>query len=237
MTNSSVTAIFNRFICNTTISVSSLALSLQAVNSSTSTHPFINEQGRRILYNDGNKKAAQLFYLFAGQLDSGVVWIDKGLKSACHHYNPNTGSGFWLCPNAADKCTDLFSKAIKLWRREKHALAIFFLGAAVHLVQDVCVPHHASCKIFNGHLDFELWVEKRKSNYQIVSDGTYEISDKPAEWIAENARLAKRYCHLVENNLPGDYHQAVEVLLPRAQRTTAGFFMHFYNTIYNGKGD
>lgn len=226
-----VATIFSRFVATTTKYVSSASPSIQMVGGTSSTHPYINKQGVQILFNDGYRKEAKLFNLFTDQLDNGVVWIDKGLKSTYHHYDPDTGTGMWLWPSAAEKCSDFFTKSLKLWQNKKHALAMFFLGAAIHLVQDVCVPHHASCKVFNGHVEFEGWAEDRKDSYSIDSGGIYGISGKPEEWIAENARLAKNYYSLVENNSPDGYHRAIEILLPRAQRTTAGFLLHFYNQL------
>jgi len=164
-------------------------------------------------------------------LENGVVWVDKGLKSACHYYDPDTGTGMWLWPNAAKKCAEFFYKSLNLWQRKKHAMAMFFLGAAIHLVQDVCVPHHAANKMFNCHLEYENWVEKRKENYKVDRGGIYEIYVKPEEWISENARLAKGYFHFVGNSTQGGYHKATEELLPRAQCTTAGFLLNFYNLL------
>ncbi|SHE57939.1 phospholipase C [Desulforamulus putei DSM 12395] len=181
--------------------------------------------------NDGYKQAAQFFNMFADQLDSGVVWVDNGLQSACHLYDPDTKSGMWHWPSAAEKCVEFYHKALKLWHNKKHARAMFFLGAALHLVQDVCVPHHASCKIFNGHVDYESWVEIRRHHYLTEDGGIYQISDQPQDWITENAKLAKQYFSLVSQGLPEDYHRATAVLLPRAQQTTAGFLLHFYNQL------
>lgn len=226
-----VTSMVSWFVSTTTRYVSSAPLPVQFIGPTSSTHSFINEQGRQILFNDGYKKAAQLFYLFSTQLNDGVVWIDKGLNSACHHYDPDTGTGMWLWPSAAEKCSELFKKALKLWQNKKHASAMFFLGAAMHLIQDVCVPHHASCKIFDGHLEYESWAEKRKNNYKVDSGGIYEIAGKPEEWITENARLAKEYYFLVSDCSSKGYHQATEILLPRAQSTTAGFLLYFYSQL------
>lgn len=195
------------------------------------THAFINEQGREILFNDGYRKAANFYKMFASQLDAGVLWIDRGLKSACHHYDPDTGSGMWFWPTAAEKCSDFFSKAQNLWRSKKHARAMFFLGAATHLVQDLCVPHHAVCRLFGGHVNYEGWAEKRKLDYKVDRGGIYDISGNPEDWIVDNARLAKEHLFLVDNNSTEDYHRATKALLPRAQFTTAGFLLLFYNRI------
>lgn len=226
-----VTAMFSWPVTTAAKYFSSAPLPVHGVRGASSTHSFINEQGRIVLFNDGYRKAAHLFNMFANHLDNGVVWIDKGLKSTCHHYDPDTGTGMWLWPSAAEKCSVFFVRALHLWRRKKHARAMFFLGAASHLVQDLCVPHHASCKVFSGHTDYEGWAEKRKENYKVDNSGIYELSGKPEDWIAENARLAKEYYCLVSNHSTEDYHQATQILLPRAQRTTAGFLLSFFNQL------
>lgn len=225
----SVATMFNWAVSATANYISLTPPLIEEIGETSNTHIFINRQSLEILINDGYKKEAQLFQMFASQLDNGVIWIDKGLKSTCHYYNPDTGTGMWLWPSAAEKCSMLFDKSLKLWQNKKHAMAMFFLGAAIHLVQDVCVPHHASCKILGGHLDFEGWVEKRKEHFSVESGGLYNISPKIIDWIAENARLAKNYYNMVSNNSPEGYNQATEVLLPQAQRSTAGFLLHFYN--------
>lgn len=224
-------AMLSWFVSTTAKCISSAPLPIQVLGPVSSTHSFINEQGRRILLHDGYRKAAHLFDLFAVQLDLGVVWIDRGFKSAYHHYDPDRGTGMWLWPSAAEKCSEFFNRAVKLWHEKKHARAMFFLGAALHLVQDVCVPHHASCKIFDGHMDFEDWAEQRKDNYRVERGGKYGQSVKPEEWIAENARLAKDCFPLVSAYSAQGYHRATEVLLARAQQTSAGFLLLFYRAV------
>ncbi|KJS17200.1 MAG: phospholipase C zinc-binding protein [Peptococcaceae bacterium BRH_c4b] len=226
-----VTVAFSWSVSTATKYISSVSLPVQGVKGASSTHTFINESGSQILHNDGYSRAAHLFRIFAGQLDGGVVWIDKGLKSTCHHYDPDTGGGMWLWPSAAEKCLEFFNRALALWRDKKHARAMFFLGASAHLVQDVCVPHHASCKVFSGHRDYESWVEKRKDNYRVDRSGIYDIAGSPEEWVAENARQAKDCYDLVSKGSPEEYHQATQLLLPYAQRTTAGFLLHFYRQL------
>ena len=217
--------------------IASMPIPIEWVRGDSATHSFINEQGRKILFNDGHKKAFQFFQIFAEPLDSGVLWVDTGLKSTCHLYDPDTQSGMWFWPSAAEKCTEFYNKARKLWQQKKHDKAIFYLGAAIHLVQDMCVPHHAACKIFGSHMDFEDWAESHKDHYKVTRGGIYDLALKPEEWIAENARLAKAFYPLVEDGARTGYHQAAEILLPQAQRTTAGFLLQFYNQLKGWKGD
>ncbi|NMA52248.1 MAG: phospholipase [Peptococcaceae bacterium] len=210
----------------------SMSIPTQMVKGASTTHVFNNIQGRQILLNDGYKKEAHLFNIFTDQLDCGVQWVDKGLKSCCHLYDPDSKSGMWLWPNAAEKCSELFNKAVSLWKKKNHPKSMFYLGAALHLVQDLCVPHHAVCNVLYGHQEFEDWSELRKYNYTVEDGGIYDISGKPEDWVAENARQAKKYFPLVKGRSTENNHYTVAKLLPLAQRTSAGFLKFFYNHVF-----
>jgi len=188
----------------------------------STTHVFCNRQGRIILKNDGYEREARLFNQFGDVLDKGVVWADKGWRSTSHHYNPDTGRGIWPWASSAQTCAAYYSKAFSFWQGGNYNKAMFMIGAAAHLVQDACVPHHASCIICNGHQAYENWVEKRKLQFKVQSAGIYDHGDTPQDWIIENARLAKKYYSRLRSF--NDYQQVTAVLLPIAQRSTAGFF-------------
>lgn len=202
----------------------------------SSTHVFCNRQARLILLNDGYKQVAQLFNRYGNQLDKGVVWADRFLRSTTHHYDPSTGRGVWLLPSAAQKCRVYFQKAFAFWRKGKYARAMFFLGAAAHLVQDACVPHHACCRMFDGHLEYEKWAKENKHHYGVNAGGLYNRADSPEGWVAVNARVAREYYRYVKS--PGseeDYHAATAVLLALAQRSTAGFFYFSLKKLLSGE--
>jgi len=226
-----VAALFNRSVTATVRRSPVSSRPVEEKREAGGTHVFINEQARRILFNDGHRKVANFFNMFTGQLDGGVVWIDSGLKSVSHHYDPDTGSGMWFWPSAAEKCSEFFSSALNLWQSKKHTRAMFFLGAAAHLVQDLCVPHHAACRLFAGHAQYEGWAARRKFDYSAERGGIYDISGNPADWVDENARTAGKYLSLVDNNSSEGYHTATKSLLPRAQFTTAGFLLLFYSRL------
>lgn len=226
-----VAVMFSRSMVATAKYISAASYPIIGIKGDRSTHTFINDQGRQILFNDGHRREAAFFNMFAGQLDYGAVWIDRGLKSTAHYYDPGTGAGMWIWPSAAEKCSEFFTRALSLWQAKKHSRAMFFLGASAHLVQDLCVPHHAACRVFGGHVDFEDWAEKRRGDYRVDSGGIYGISDKPDQWIAENARLAKDCYPLVEDHSPEGYHRATKAMLPRAQKTTAGFLLQFFKQL------
>jgi len=205
---------------------SSVSIPRQILGAS-STHIFCNRQGQIILGNDGYKQTAQLFSRFSNDLNKGVIWADRLWRSMTHHYNPETNRGVWPIASSAQKCKAYFRKALILWREGKQAKAMFFLGAAVHLIQDACVPHHALCQMFDGHLKYEKWAKERVNNYKVNSSGLYHHGNAPEEWVSANARVARGFYNHV-NSFGNDelYHQATSTLLVLAQRSTAGFF-HF----------
>jgi phospholipase C len=202
------------------------------VKGAGSTHSFCTHQALVILENDGFTKAANVFSYFLTQLDSGVTWADKGFKSIYHYYNPDTKQGKYNLMSAAELCDIYMDKAIKLWKNKKHSKAMFYLGAASHLVQDMCVPHHAYCTAAYGHHYFEKWAEQYKEDYKVDGDGIYMAFQSASQWIHLNALYSKNYFDFVKSeNSEEDYHLATSVLLPRAQRTTSGFWLNFYRLI------
>ncbi|MEW5954483.1 MAG: zinc dependent phospholipase C family protein [Bacillota bacterium] len=205
---------------------------IQGVMGASSTHCFINARAIRILLSDGYAYQAGMLEEFRPALDAGVKWADKGLRSAYHHYNPITGAGLWKWPSASQKCSDYFNLARFYWARANYNQAIFMLGAAAHLVQDLCVPHHAFCNLFQGHLEYERWVERHKENYALSRGGIYSNGITPVNWVRQNALLSLHYFNLVASGASeDDYHRATDILLKRAQRTTAGFFYYFWQRV------
>lgn len=210
---------------------------MQGVSGASSTHYFINARSIQILAADGYYPAAEMLTKYQKDLDRGVNWADKGVRSAYHHYNPTTGAGLWKWPNACQKCTEYYKQARYYWLQARYAQAIFMLGAAVHLVQDLCVPHHATCNLFEGHLEYEKWAEKHKEMYILSRGGYYASRQTPAEWVNNNALVAMTHLALVIPNSPArDYPAATRILLMRAQRTTAGFFLYFFQSLPESKG-
>ena len=246
----------------------SISTAKSIVKGASFTHSFCIFQALNILYNDDFTKVADIFKYFLKELNDGVVWADKGFKSIHHYYNPDTGYGKCHLTSAAQLCADYTSKAIKLWKNKKHHQAMFYLGAAAHLIQDMCVPHHACCVAMDGHHYFEKWAEDHREEYLVEHAGMYMGENQgtgleergtrkerqktlnlasrtsnlvlctseeawfAAESIHLNAVYSKKYFTKVQSgSSEEDFHDATAVLLPRAQRSTSGFWKHFYNLV------
>jgi Zinc dependent phospholipase C. len=111
---------------------------------------------------------------------------------------------------------------------------MFYLGAALHLIQDVTIPQHVNIRLLEDHRQFENFV---KRTYQYVdafqaNHGAYVLSTIE-NYVKFNARIAlkvyKRFRNIKDDE--GRYYSITRCTLPLAERTTAGAMILFYNRI------
>ncbi|MEG6615622.1 zinc dependent phospholipase C family protein [Peptococcaceae bacterium 1198_IL3148] len=199
------------------------------------THTFINKQAIIILYNDGHKKLSRYFHNQLGFINEGVVWADKGWKNFSHYFDPYKNKGIWPWPDAKNECNYHFKRAVHYWQQGVINKSMFYLGAAVHLVQDMCVPHHARGIPFKGHSRYEKWVQNHYLKYTVNKCGCYDISnDSVNNWIDNNAKLAwGLYPQVTGSVSENAYHQITTITLSQAQKTTAGFLLFFIKCVTN----
>lgn len=194
------------------------------------THAFCNRQAINILYRDGFPGYAKIAGEFRQQLDQGVNWADEGFKNTAHFYRTDSGKGLPGCWDAGVECERHWQKAVGNWQAGRYERAFHYLGAAVHLVQDLCVPHHALGFLFDGHQEYEDWAEINSNKFRVWDRGKYEHDKTCFEWVKSNAEVAGKFMRLVRDGASErDFYRATAVLLPLAQRTTAGFIACFLN--------
>lgn len=197
-------------------------------------HKFINIQALEILKNDDYKEAYLFFSDFITQLNEGVVWADQDFKSSGHFYSLTKNKGLYGNNNALSLALEYYQYALEFWKTEDTDLAMFYLGATVHLVQDMTVPQHANIKLLDDHRQFENFIKRiyRFTPEFKVDQGGYYV-ETIEEAIRHNARNAmKVYSKL--KSIPDDnvrYYTISKFMLPLAERTTAGCFMRFYKDI------
>jgi len=196
------------------------------------THFMCNRQALEILANDCRQKQAAIAREFLFDLDKGVSWADRGFKNMSHFMNPGTNKGIYGWTDAVRECSVFWNKALHSWQDRNYDKALFYLGAAAHLVQDVCVPHHARGILFDGHLEYEVWAEENRNNYKVTDQGIYDLGGSPVDWIRANSLFAvKHYCLVGVSFKRLEYHKATQALLTRAQRVTAGFLSCFFGKV------
>jgi len=206
------------------------------IDQTSPTHQFINSQALMILSADGRVNEARWLHQFLSEFNSGCDWADSGWMNIGHMYDPRTQAGFNGWPNAVELAQTYWNRASDLYLQRNFPQAFFYLGAAAHLVQDLCVPHHAAARVFAGHKQFEQMARRHRHEHAVNHSGLYNLSDQASGWIVGNASYTREcYSHCITTDLdPGLRWNAIADLLPRAQRTTAGFVSAFIEQIAQG---
>lgn len=136
--------------------------------------------------------------------------------------------------SAMDLTKEYYSKALNLWRYGDQKKSMFYLGAAIHIVQDMTVPQHANIRLLDDHHQYESFVKKAYKNLEgFNNDKSPYILDTIGDYIRFNTRVSlkvyRRFKNIKENECR--YFRTVKCTLPLAKRTTAGVMLLFYNDI------
>ncbi len=199
-------------------------------------HQFINVQALQILKNDQYNREYEFFSPFIAVVNEGTVWADQDFKSSGHFYNPKIKKGLYGRKDAMSLAKEYYQTAIKKWDDRSFEQSLFYLGASLHLIQDMVVPQHANIRLLDDHRKYENFV---KETYLHVDDfkverGTY-LLDSIEAYVRFNARLAlkvhKRFKEIPEDDQK--FYRVTQCILPLAERTTAGGMLMFYRDIFN----
>lgn len=192
------------------------------------THEFCNQQGITILQNDGFTLYAQFLTAYVTDLTAGVYWADTGWKNVSHYFEPISGKGLWQFTTAMEVFRNYYQQGQQNMEEKNYHQGAFFLGAAAHLLQDLCVPHHARGKVLFGHKEYESWVQQYYNNYAVDHRGIYSEDETLKAQLLGNAMVAADLFHWVDGSRGmTNYHETTKILLPRAQCSTAGLFLNF----------
>lgn len=197
-------------------------------------HQYINIQALEILKNDRYIDAHCLFSDYIHDINIGAEWADADLKSSDHFYSPVKKKGLYGNSNALTLAVRYYGEARKYWYDDEPNTAMFYLGAAVHLVQDMTVPHHANIRLLDSHRQYENFIRRTYLNTPkfAVDRGGYYL-DSIEEFVTCNARNAiKIYSKLKDiKDVSKRYYTITKFTLPLAQKTTAGCFIRFYRDV------
>lgn len=197
-------------------------------------HKSINIHALNILKNDKYLCEYNFFCSFISDINEGAVWADQDFKSSNHFYNPYKRKGLYGRKSALDLGIDYYNKSIKLWKNGEFNKSLFYLGAALHIIQDMTVPQHANIRLLDDHHQYESYV---KRTYEYIGDfqvktGAYLLSTIE-DYVRFNARVAikihRRFKTISDNE--NRYYRITKCALPLAKRTTAGAMVMFYSDI------
>jgi len=197
-------------------------------------HIAINNQSLHILKNDGYFDVYNLMSEYIEDINEGAVWADQDLKSSNHFYSPKTKRGLYGNSNAKNECESYYNRALNEFVLGDIKEAMFYLGAACHLVQDVTIPQHANVELLHNHRSFENWIirmYRRFYKFKVFRGGIY--LNYIGQYIELNSREAikthEKYSHIENEHIR--FYKITSVILVMAQKTTAGVMVKFYYDI------
>ena len=198
-------------------------------------HKFINIYALKVLRNDKYTDQYKFFNGYVFQINEGVVWADQDFKSSSHFYSPTKKRGLYGNKSAMDLAIDYYEKSLDLWKNNDFNNSLFYLGAALHLIQDMTIPQHANIRLLDNHKQYETYI---KRTYRYVEDFHVEngarLLDSIEDYIRFNTRVAIRIYNRFSKikNDEERYYRISKCGLPLAIRTTAGAMVMFYNHIH-----
>jgi len=203
--------------------MNSMALCIYPVRK---VHVFCNNQALDILNNDGHTALAARLKPFLQVLNNGNHWADGGFRSVHHYYQPRSRKGI-LGFSSADKVfASYFNCALTYYSRGKMADSIFYLGAALHLIQDLCVPYHSLGIVLCGHRKYENWVARHHALFAVYERGCYDYLN-PLDILRENALQATEHQEIVDEPKATVRVEGTHELLGLAQRSSASLMQLF----------
>ena len=130
-------------------------------------HKFININALKILQNDKYYREYHFFNNHILEINKGTVWADQDYKSSNHFYNPFKKKGLYGRKDAMDLGIDYYYNALGLWNMGDLDKSMFYLGAALHIIQDMTVPQHANIRLLDDHRQYETYI---KCSYEYVDE-------------------------------------------------------------------
>lgn len=197
-------------------------------------HRFINYQAMKLLADNNYMKEFEVYNHYLEEVNRGVVWADQDFKSTSHFYSPVKHRGMFGHQNAKSLTNNYYRKAISYWKKDYKSRSMFYLGAALHITQDMTVAQHVNIRLLDNHKQYETFV---KTTYDIVKE--FRTSKKPIEfkhldsYIIFNAKTSLKEYEKYKNikDSRERYYKLTKCSLPLAQRTTAGLMIKFLKDI------
>ena len=208
-------------------------------------HEAITAAALACLRNDGRERTALVFQNYLSDLHRGSydadysrgTFMNQTIASMTHFYDPATGRGFLLSRRtAASLCRERYISALRKWRAGDRSGASYDLGWAVHLLQDLTIPHHTRADTGpRTHAEYEAFLDREGSAWLATEGGIY-ADKEPETWIHGNAAAAAGYWYLFEGRGTPDFATAGRELVPLAVRTTAGMLAGFMARVEGEEG-
>jgi phospholipase C len=194
-------------------------------------HLFNNIHALNLLKKYNYKSEYNFFHKYIEIINDGSYWADQNFKSMNHFYNPHRKIGLFGQKNALYLAKNYYSESINYYLANDIVSSMFYLGATIHLIQDVTIPQHVYIRLLDSHRQYENFVKDfHDLNKDYVALKKPIILSSVYEYINFNAKQAiklnKKFKTITPLKLR--FHKVTLRSLPLAQRTTAGLLITFY---------
>ena len=193
-------------------------------------HKYIINNSLNSLKDNGYVGAYDFYFEYRDELLNGAVWVDLDYKSINHFFHYRDHKGIYGFSNAYEECMKYYDIVQKNFAMKNFSVAAFYLGACLHLVQDVTVPQHVNNKLLKKHRYFEGWIiRKVKKGYDFKTN-KIERHMTISDYFISNSNYANKvnmyYKHLDEEKR---FQKISKNIISKAQSTTCGFLIDIYN--------
>ncbi|MCT4508596.1 MAG: zinc dependent phospholipase C family protein [Tepidibacter sp.] len=201
------------------------------INTHCKVHIFINMQALSILRVNHYMKEYKFFSKHIRSINEGVVWADQDFKSNGHFYHPYKKKGLYGGNNALNLAKNYYNKSIYFWNIANVNKSMFYLGACMHIIQDMTISQHANIKLLDNHKQFETFVKKHHDSIkEFICNKKPIMLSSIDKFIRFNARFSLKMNIKFKKikNTQEKFYKISKNSLPLAQRTTAGCMIFFY---------
>ncbi len=206
------------------------------IKTEAKVHQFINNYALNLLKENDYYLEFNQYEKYIDTINKGTVWADQDFKSINHFYNPTKKKGLYGHGNALKLTKKYYEIAVDSFRKNDIEKSMFYLGACVHIIQDLTIPQHVNIRLLDNHRQYENFV---KTAYDKVKD--FQTLDKPVifddieDFVRFNTKVAlrihKQFKKIKDDSLR--FYKITNCSLPLSQRTTAGCFIMFLKEVGN----
>ena len=199
-------------------------------------HLYLNDHAINLLRKYDYEEEYRFFSSYIDDISEGAVWVDQDFNSSNHFYSPLKKRGLYGRRSAMDLAIEYYDKATNFWNEGNHHRSMFFFGAAVHIIQDVTIPQHASIRLLGDHRQYETYIKKTYKNAPVFKarKAPY-LLDNIRDYVRFNSRVALKVYRKFKDIEKDEnrYYRIARCNISLSMRTSAGAMIMFYDDIFN----
>lgn len=201
-------------------------------------HLYINKHSINLLRSYNYDEEHDFFDSYIDDINEGAVWVDQDFNSSNHFYSPVKDRGLYGRRSAMDLAVEYYEKSLKLWDKGNIDMSMFYLGAAVHMIQDVTIPQHANIRLLGDHRKYENYIKRMYNKAPIFkAKKPPYLLDSMRDYVRFNSRVARRVYRKFRGIKKDEnrFYRIARCNITLSMRTTAGAMVMFYREVFDSR--